>query len=105
MEELKRIVGQIRSAWPGVKIVVRGDSGFCRDGIMTWCEAHGIDYVFGLAKNERLKAMIAGELQQAKEQYEQTKEASRIFKDFRYQTLESWTRRTDDIKEQLRSHL
>jgi hypothetical protein len=59
---------------------------------MTWCEAHGIDFVFGFAKNERLKAMIAQELQCAKEQYEQTKEASRFFKDFRYQTLESWTR-------------
>jgi hypothetical protein len=59
---------------------------------MTWCEAHGIDYVFGFAKNERLKAVIAEELQQAKEQYEQTKEASRVFKDFRYQTRESWTR-------------
>jgi len=75
-----------------VKIVVRGDSGFCRDKIMTWCEAHGIDFVFGFAKNERLKAMIAQELQRAKEQYEQTKEASRVFKDFRYRTLESWTR-------------
>lgn len=92
VEELERIVGQIRSAWPGVKIVVRGDSGFCRDSIMTWCEAHAIDYVFGFAKNERLKAMIAEELQRAKEQYEQTKEASRVFKDFRYQTRESWTR-------------
>lgn len=92
VEELQRIVVQIRNAWPGVKIVVRGDSGFCRDKIMTWCEAHGIDYVFGFAKNERLKAMIAEELQQAMEQYEQTKEASRVFKDFRYQTLESWTR-------------
>ena len=92
MEELQRIVGQIRSAWPGVKIVVRGDSGFCRDGIMTWCEEHGIDFVFGLAKNERLKARIAEELQQAQAQYEQTREASRVFKDFRYQTLESWTR-------------
>jgi hypothetical protein len=59
---------------------------------MTWCEDHGIAYVFGLAKNERLKAMIAEELKQAKEQYDQTKEASRVFKDFRYQTLESWTR-------------
>lgn len=92
VEELERIVGQIRSAWPGVKIVVRGDSGFCRDSIMTWCEAQGMDYVFGFAKNERLKAMIAEELQRAQEQYERTKEASRVFKDFRYQTRESWTR-------------
>jgi hypothetical protein len=59
---------------------------------MAWCEAHGIDFVFGFAKNERLKAMIAEELQRAKEWYEQTKEASRVFKDFRYQTIESWTR-------------
>jgi hypothetical protein len=92
VEEMERIVGQIRNVWPGVKIVVRGDSGFCRDGIMTWCEGHGIDFVFGLAKNERLKAMIAEELQQAEEQYDQTQKASRVFKDFRYQTLESWTR-------------
>jgi Transposase DDE domain group 1 len=90
VEELERIVGQIREAWPRVKIIVRGDSGFCRDKIMAWCEAHGIDYVFGLAKNERLNAIIAEELQRAKEQYEQTKQASRVFKDFRYQTLQSW---------------
>jgi hypothetical protein len=92
VEELERIVKQIRGAWPGVKIVVRGDSGFCRDSIMTWCEARGIDYVFGFAKNERLKAMIEEELEQAKEQYGRTKEASRVFKDFPYQTRESWTR-------------
>jgi hypothetical protein len=92
VEELKRIVGQIRSAWPGVKIVVRGDSGFCRDSIMTWCEAKSIDYVFGLAKNVRLQAMIAEELQQAQKLYEETKTASRVFKDFRYETRESWTR-------------
>jgi hypothetical protein len=71
---------------------VRGDSGFCRDKIMTWCETHGIDFVFGFAKNERLKSMIAEELQRAKEQYGQTKEASRLYKDFLYQTLESWSR-------------
>jgi hypothetical protein len=92
VEELKRIVGQIRSAWPGVKIVVRGDSGFCRDSIMTWCEAQKIDYVFGFAKNVRLQAMIAEELQQAQKLYEETKTASRVFKDFRYETRESWTR-------------
>jgi len=92
LEELERIVGQIRSAWPAVRIIVRGDSGFCRDNIMTWCEAHGIDYVFGLAKNERLKVILAEELQQAQQLYEATKEASRVFKDFRYQTRESWTR-------------
>jgi hypothetical protein len=92
LEELERIIGQIRSSWPGVRIIVRGDSGFCRDRIMTWCEAYGVDYVFGLAKNDRLKAMIAGELQQAQQQYDATKKASRVFKDFRYQTIQSWTR-------------
>jgi hypothetical protein len=92
VEELERIVEQIRSRWPEVKIIVRGDSGFCRDSIMTWCEAREIEYVFGFAKNERLKAMIASELQQARQLYETTKKAARVFKDFRYETRESWTR-------------
>jgi len=92
VDELERIVGQIRNRWPGVKIIIRGDSGFCRDSIMTWCEAHGVDYVLGLAKNERLKAMITEELQQAQQQYDETKKASRVFKDFRYQTIQSWNR-------------
>jgi Transposase DDE domain group 1 len=92
IEELERIVEQIRSCWPAVKIIVRGDSGFCRDSIMTWCEARQMDYVFGFAKNDRLKAMIAPELQQARHLYEETKKAARVFKDFRYETRESWTR-------------
>src|SRR6266481_5406572 len=61
VEELKRIVAQIRSAWPLVRMVVRGDSGFCREELMAWCEAEGVDYLLGLAKNERLKAEIAPE--------------------------------------------
>jgi hypothetical protein len=92
VEELERIVGQIRAAWPQVKIIVRGDSGFCRDEIMTWCEARQVDYVFGFAKNDRIKAMISEELQQAQNLYEETREAARVFKDFRYETRESWTR-------------
>ncbi len=92
VEELERIVGQIRAAWPEVKIIVRGDSGFCRDNTMSWCEARKIDYVFGFAKNERLKEIIAEELKRAQQQYEETKQASRVFKDFRYQTRESWAR-------------
>jgi hypothetical protein len=91
VEELKRIVRQIRSVWPNVKIVVRGDSGFCRDEIMTWCEAEKIDYVFGFAKNERLKAIIEDELRQAEQLYQATKMACRVFKDFRYETRQSWT--------------
>jgi hypothetical protein len=92
LQELERIVEQIRNAWPEVKIVIRGDSGFCRDKIMSWCEAHKIDYVFGLAKNERLKAVIDKELQQAQQLYEETNKAARVFKNFRYETLKSWSR-------------
>ena len=54
LKHLQRIIGQIRQSWPAVKILVRGDSGFCREPIMAWCEAHGVDYLFGLAQNKRL---------------------------------------------------
>ena len=93
VEELERIVSQIRAHWPAVKIAIRADSGFCRDEIMAWCEAHDVDYVLGLAKNERLKAAIAEELEQARKQHEETQKASRVFKDFDYRTRKSWTRR------------
>ena len=92
VEELKRIVEQIRSGWPRVRIVVRGDSGFCREELMSWCEANRVDYLLGLAKNERLKAEIAGEREEAKAQYQQTGRAARLFKEFVYQTRESWSR-------------
>ena len=91
-KEVARIVGQIRQAWPDVPIVLRGDSGFCREKLMAWCEANGVDYLFGLAKNERLNAILESELAEAKTQYEQTQQASRVFKDFTYQTLNSWSR-------------
>lgn len=91
IEELKRIVKQIRTVWPEVRIVVRGDSGFCREELMAWCEAEGVDYLLGLAKNERLKAQIESELQQAKQQYQETGRAARIFKEFYYQTRKSWS--------------
>ena len=92
VKELERIVSAIRGRWPEVEIVIRGDSGFCREAIMAWCEAHDVGFVLGLAKNERLIAEIAGELAQAKEQYARTAESARVFKGFRYQTRESWTR-------------
>jgi len=93
VEELERIVEQIRDAWPEVKIIVRGDSGFCREKIMQWCEAHAIDYVFGLAKNDRLKAVIDEELRQARQLYEETGKPARVYKGFYYETLKSWSRR------------
>ncbi|MGH7412004.1 MAG: IS1380 family transposase [Candidatus Methylomirabilis sp.] len=92
VEELSRIVAQIRAAWPEVKITIRGDSGFCREELMSWCEGQRVDYVLGLAKNDRLKAAIAPELAQAAEQHQQTGQAARVFKEFWYQTRESWSR-------------
>jgi hypothetical protein len=92
VDELKRIVPPIRQAWPGVKITIRGDSGFCREELMRWCEQEGVDYVLGLAKNERLKAEIAAELEQAARQQAETGQAARVFKEFFYQTRESWAR-------------
>lgn len=92
VKELERIVSQIRSKWPDVQIIIRGDSGFCREHIMFWCEANSVDYVLGLAKNERLKKEIAQELKQAKELHEQTSQPERIFRDFEYQTLKSWSK-------------
>lgn len=92
VEELKRIVAQIRQAWPDVKITLRGDAGFCREELMVWCEQEGVDYVLGLPKNERLKAEIRREQEQAAAAYARTGTAARVFKEFRYQTRESWSR-------------
>src|SRR3954471_1078018 len=92
VRHLKRIIAQIREAWPGVKIVVRADSGFCREEILRWCEGHGVDYVIGLAKNTRLAAAIATELDQVRERYEATKQPARAFAELRYQTRETWSR-------------
>jgi Transposase DDE domain group 1 len=91
VEELQRIVKQVREVWPEVRILVRADSGFCREQLMAWCEAAGVDYLLGLAKNERLKAKIKGELQQAQRQSQETGRAARIFKEFYYQTRKSWS--------------
>jgi hypothetical protein len=90
--EISRIVTQIRARWPSVRIIVRADSGFARDELMSWCEANLVDYVLGLARNSRLGREIAAELAVAKAEAEQTGKAARCFKDFRYQTLDSWTR-------------
>jgi hypothetical protein len=92
IQELERIVTKLRAAWPGVRIVLRGDSGFCREHILRWCEAHGVDYVLGLAKNKRLLRALGEELHQAKQQFERTGQPSRVFKDFTYQTRNSWSR-------------
>jgi hypothetical protein len=92
VKHLQRIVAQFRRAWPQTKITIRGDSGFCREAIMSWCEANGLDYVLGLAQNTRLNAMIAAEQEQARVEFERTKEPARVFTELRYRTLDSWSR-------------
>jgi hypothetical protein len=91
VKELTRIVRRIRRRWPRVQIVIRGDSGFCREHIMAWCEANNVDYVLGLARNDRLIKEIEKELEQAKRECEDTGHAARVFGDFHYQTLDSWS--------------
>jgi hypothetical protein len=90
--ELERIVAQIRERWPQVRIIVRGDSGFAREWLMTWCEDNGVEYLFGLAKNNRLKKAIGTQMQQARLQYADTGEASRVYGELCYRTRKSWSR-------------
>lgn len=93
LQELGRIVKRLKSAWPGVRIILRGDSGFCRDEIMSYGEGESqIEYVLGLAKNSRLIKQIDTEMAQAKQSYQATQESARVFKDFRYRTRKSWSR-------------
>ena len=92
VELLERIVASVRRRWPEVRIIIRADSGFAREGIMAWCEGNSVDYVLGLAKNSRLASEIAEELGVAEAEWERTGQASRVFKDFRYRTRSSWTR-------------
>jgi hypothetical protein len=91
-EEVERIVGQLRQRWSAVKITLRADSGFCREELMSWCEEHGVDYVFGLARNRRLQEMLAEAMAEAQQKYEATGQPARVFHEGRYQTRESWSR-------------
>ncbi len=92
VKQLARIVELIRRRWPEVRIIVRGDSGFCRENLMWWCEHNCVDYVFGLAKNARLQRILGKELHEAKVQFEATGRPARVFKEFTYQTRKSWCR-------------
>lgn len=92
VEQLSRIVARIRTRWPQVQIIVRGDSGFCRERTMRWCEENHVDYLFGLAKNTRLKRALGKELEEAKQLFEASGEPARVFKDFTYRTRKSWSR-------------
>jgi hypothetical protein len=96
--EIERIVAQIRMAWPGVKIILRGDSGFCRNELMvsglpvgacfasmSWCEGQGVDFVSGMARNQKLRKIIGGQMHEATEQWNQTGKPARVFTEFSYQ--------------------
>jgi Transposase DDE domain group 1 len=92
VEEVARIVAQIRVRWPRVRILLRADAGFAREGLMRWCELNGVDYLFGLARNARLTAAITAELEAARHRSERTGRPARRFKDFTWSTLDSWSR-------------
>ncbi len=92
VEELEPLIARIRQFWPAVKILLRGDGGFCREKLMAWCERDGMDYVFGLSQNDRLNKQIAPQMAQAEKQFMETKAPARVFTEFFYATQETWSR-------------
>ena len=91
--EVERIVRQLRAAWPEVRLIVRADSGFCREELTRWCEEHGVDYVLGFARNDKLRRMIEAEMREAARQQNTTGKPARVFTEFPYQTTTgSWSR-------------
>jgi hypothetical protein len=86
LAEIRRIVAQIRAVWPEVKIILRGDSGFCRNELMSWCESCGVDFVFGMARNQKLRKIIGAQMHAATQQWNQTGQPARIFTEFEYKT-------------------
>jgi hypothetical protein len=93
-KELERVVQQIRQSWPEVSIILRGDSGFCSDELMTWCEKNRVDFVVGMARNSRVEGVISGSLAEAKQQFEATPQPARIFVEFEYETLKgTWSKK------------
>jgi hypothetical protein len=91
LQEIQRIVKQIRMAWPEVKIVLRGDSGFCRNELMSWCENNGVDFLFGMARNKRLRRIIGQQMHEATVQWKQTGKPARVFAEFEYSTKKTKT--------------
>src|SRR5215216_996945 len=92
VEEIARIVAQIRESWPMARIILRADSGFARDALMTWCEANSVDFIFGLAKNVRLNRAIGAELVMARDESRTTGQPARRFKELTWSTRKSWSR-------------
>jgi hypothetical protein len=92
VEEIARMIAQIRKRWPRVRILLRADSGFAREALMAWCEANRVDFLFGLARNERLVEEIKSELAEAAAESAATDKPTRRFRDFSWCTLDSWSR-------------
>ena len=92
VDEIARIVAQIRRRWPRTRILLRGDSGFARENLMAWCEANRVDFVFGLAGNARLNKAVIPELITATIESLRTGKPARCFKDFSHITRGSWSR-------------
>jgi Transposase DDE domain group 1 len=92
VEEVARIVAQLRRRWPRVRIILRADSGFAREALMAWCETHEVDYLFGLPRNKRLVDAIGAELAAAKAESEATEQPARRFKELTWRTRRSWSR-------------
>jgi hypothetical protein len=92
LEEVQRIVRQIRARWPKTRIILRADSGFCREQLLAWCETSAVDYVFGFARNQRLRRIIGRAMHQAKQEHQRTGKSARVFCEFAYRTKKSWSR-------------
>ena len=92
IEGLRTVVGHLREKFPKVKIIVRADSGFCREEILSWCEENRVDYIIGLQKNSRLNEILEPTMQRAREEHALTGKSVRCFSEFRYQTNRSWSR-------------
>jgi hypothetical protein len=86
LAEIQRIVTQMRAAWPEVKIILRGDSGFCRNELMSWCESNRVEFVFGMARNQRLRKIIGAQMHEATQQWQETGKPARVCSEFEYQT-------------------
>lgn len=89
---MQRIVAQLRETWPEVQIILRGDRGFAREEIMSWCETHGVDFLFGLARNRRLETRLMPAMESARRWRELMGQPVRVFMELTYQTRKTWSR-------------
>ena len=92
LQEVERIVRQIRARWPKTRIILRADSGFCREELLAWCENNDVHYVFGFARNKRLRKIIGRAMHEAQQEHQRTGKAARVFCEFAYRTKKSWSR-------------